>query len=146
METLKQLRPYEYENIYKYTDRVEDKKRDITKIIQNKIQNEANIMIVTNHTIEMVDVILESFSTEEIAYIFMQSEIDTDPIKNPMVPLHRLARPEELKWLDEKNIPYECLPVLRMTDPIRRWHNFNLKSIIAIDRPGNRPYFRRVEV
>ena len=144
MDTLRQLRPNE--NIYEYENIVEDKKRDIAGIITAKVQNEDYIIIVKNHTKEMTDVILDSFSTEEIAYIFTQSEIDIDPIKNPMVPLHRLAKPEELKWLDEKNIPYECLPVLRMRDPIRRWHNFNLKSIIAIDRPGNQPYFRRVEV
>lgn len=100
MDTLKQLRPEE--NIYKYTCRVEDKKRDIANIIRNKLKNVADIMIVTDHTKEIVDVILDSISTEQIAYIFMQSEIDTDPIKNPMVPLHRLAKPEELKWLDEK--------------------------------------------
>ena len=100
MDTLKKLRPKE--KIYEYNNRVEDKKRDIAHIIQTKVKNKADIMIVKNHSKEIVDVILDSFSTEESGYIFMQSEIDTDPINNHMVPLHRLAEPDELKWLNEK--------------------------------------------
>ena len=144
METLRKLRPDE--NIYEYCEKVEDKKRDIANMIQAKLKNKVDIMIIKNHSKEIVDIILDSISTEESGYIFMQSEIDIDPINNPMVPLHRLAEREELMWLEEKQIPYKCLPVLRMKDPIRRWHNFSLNEIVAIERPGNRPYFRKVVI
>ena len=143
MDTLRMLRPGE--TIYEYHDRVEDKKHDIVPLMQTKLRNKTDIMIVKNHSSNIVDIVLNSVNAKESGYIFMRSEIDTDPINSPMVPLHRLAEPNDLNWLDERGISYDCLPVLRMTDPIRRWHNFPLDYVVVIERPGNMPYFRRVE-
>lgn len=142
METLRNIRPDE--TIYMYTKRVEDKKHDIVDILKTRIIEKVNIMIITNHSPEIVDIVLKSILPHESGFFFMQSEIDIDPINNPMVPLHRLATSEELMWLKEKKIPNKCLPVLLMRDPIRRWHNFPLNTIVTIERPGSRPYFRRV--
>ena len=60
-----------------------------------------------------------------------------------VVPPHRVATPEEIKTLNDRRIPPGKLPVLRMLDPIRRWHGFQEGSIVAIDRPDG-TYFRMV--
>ena len=92
------------------------------------------ILVFTQHSEDMKDVILNEIDPEKSGRIFFASELIIDPINNKMVPKHRLATQEELDNLAKRKIPLNKLPILRMLDPIRRWYNFPKNSVVAIER------------
>ena len=103
-----------------------------------------NILVVMNHSDEIVKMVLNEIDPEDSGYIFFASELLLDPLNNCMVPNHRIATSEEIDMLLYNKIPLDKLPIISMTDPVRRWHNFPRGSIIAIERADNELYFRRV--
>lgn len=112
-------------------------------------ERRGNILVVMNHSDEIVKTVLSEINPEDSGYIFFASEILLDPLNNCMVPKHRIATSEEIDKLLHNNIPLNKLPVIRMIDPIRRWHNFPRGSIISIERTqeslaNTNLYFRRV--
>lgn len=103
-----------------------------------------NILVVMNHSDEIVKTVLNEIDPEDSGYIFFASELLLDPLNNCMVPSHGIATSEEIDKLLHNKISLDKLPILRMRDPIRRWHNFPRGSIIAIERADNELYFRKV--
>lgn len=101
------------------------------------------ILVIEDHSDDVIEDILSEINDKNCAYVFLKSELDVDPINSPMVPTHRLATDDEIRFIIDKCIPLNKLPVLRMKDPIRRWHNFPISSIVAIDRRRG-TYFRKV--
>ena len=117
---------------------------DITYLTVELKERRGNILIVMNHSDEIVKTVLNEINPEDSSYIFFASELLLDPLNNCMVPKHRIATSEEIDKLVHNKIPLEKLPIIRMIDPVRRWHNFPRGSIIAIERADNELYFRRV--
>jgi DNA-directed RNA polymerase subunit H (RpoH/RPB5) len=141
MDTLKKIRSNE--RIVELHGNVNDKSRAAYVTVELQRRDGA-ILIFTNHTDEIVKIVLNEIDPRDSGYIFFASELQVDPLNNKIVPVHRLATLEEKKELIEKHIPKHKLPILWMLDPIRRWHNFPKGSIVAIERPTG-TYFRRVE-
>ena len=149
METLKALR---LEAICKYTPNADDTKADvIQKILHAHGRGEILVIEQPAFTIwaddDIIDELLHNIEPTDSGYVFFEYELDVDPINSPMVPRHRLATDKELAYLEDICVPRSKLPVIRMKDPIRRWHNFEPRSIIAIDRPAGestKTYFRIV--
>jgi DNA-directed RNA polymerase subunit H (RpoH/RPB5) len=102
------------------------------------------VLVFVNHSDDVVDTVLSEVDPRDSGYLFFASELRLNPVDNRMVPPHRVATPEEIQTLNDRRIPLGKLPVLRMLDPIRRWHNFPLGSVVAIERPDSKTYFRRV--
>ena len=142
MDTLKKLRPRE--TIEMYDEPVNDKTEIPYLIIALKEKQTRSIIVVTNHSDEMIDVVLDEIDPVESGHLFFESELEADPVNNCMVPNHRLATAEELDNLKFRGIRKASLPVIKMTDPIRRWHNFPAGSIVAVEREEG-PYYRRVK-
>ena len=120
---------------------------DITYLTVELKERRGNILIVMNHSDEIVKTVLNEINPEDSGYIFFASELLLDPLNNCMVPKHRIATSEEIDRLLHNKIPLEKLPIIRMIDPIRRWHNFPRGSIVAIertDRSRTDLYFRKV--
>lgn len=101
------------------------------------------ILVFTRHTEDMMDYILSEIDPVKSGRVFFASELIIDPVNNKMVPKHRLATQEELDNLAKRKIPLSKLPILRMLDPIRRWHNFPKNSVVAIERSHEDIYFRK---
>jgi len=142
MDTLKSLR--KDENILEISGVVNDKSKAAYVTVELERRKKNTILIFTRHSEDIVDIVLKEIDVEDSGYIFFASELTIDPINNLMVPKHRLATHEELKNLEMRKIPLNKLPVLKMLDPIRRWHNFPKNSVVAIERESNDIYFRRV--
>lgn len=117
-------------------------KKHIAYIHATLIENNNSIIVVDNCTDEMMEKALEEIDPDKSGYIFFQSEINIDPINNNMTPLHRYATNSEKQMLIDKRIVSTSLPVLKMKDPIRRWYNFKIGSIVAIERHDKSLYFR----
>ena len=120
---------------------------DITYLTVELKERRGNILIVMNHSDEIVKTVLNEINPEDSGYIFFASELLLDPLNNYMVPKHRIATNEEIDKLLHNKIPLEKLPIIRMVDPIRRWHNFPRGSIVAIERTDQSRtdlYFRKV--
>lgn len=142
MDTLKAIRTGE--NITELTVEVSSK-QDLAYITVELQKRGNNILIVQNHSKDIVQSVLNQIDPEDSGYIFFASELMLDPLNNCMVPRHRGATGEEIDGLLSRRIPLCKLPILRMTDPIRRWHNFPKGSIVAIERTdGSNLFFRRV--
>jgi DNA-directed RNA polymerase subunit H (RpoH/RPB5) len=140
METLRSLR--HNERVVILDGSVDDKSKIayVTVELQNR---DGAIIVFANHSDDVVELVLKEIDPHDSGYIFFASELQIDPVKNHMVPTHRLATGEELRYLKDKRVPISKLPVLRMLDPIRRWHNFQQGTIVAIER-SNGVYFRIV--
>ena len=122
-----------------------DDKSHIAYIIKKLKERRGTILVVKHHLDDIVDIVLKEIDLDDSGYIFFASELEIDPINNCMVPTHRLATPDELQYLENKTIQTHKLPVLRMLDPIRRWHNFSRGSVVAIERTLDNVYFRVVK-
>ena len=112
-------------------------------------ERKGNVLVVMNHSDEIVKTVLNEINPEDSGYIFFASEILLDPLNNCMVPIHRVATSEEIDKLLYNKIPLDKLPIICMRDPIRRWYNFPRGSIVAIERTNEFRtdidlYFRRV--
>ena len=140
MNTLRRIRPKE--KIIEYTDRRIADKNDIPYLLIAIKGRNGNILIVKNHSEEIMAAALKEIDDKDTGYVFFASELSIDPLSNVMVPSHRPATPEELDYLRELNKP---LPVLLITDPIRRWYNFPKNLVVAIDRKNGNTYFRVVQ-
>ncbi len=140
METLVNLR--NLEPVRELHGFIDDKSK-IAYVTEQVLNREGKILVFLNHSDEIVDTVFGEMDPSDTGYVFFASELQIDPINNCMVPKHRLATKEEVKDLVNRRIPLSKLPQLRMLDPIRRWHNFPLGSIVAIERHGL-TYFRRV--
>ncbi len=140
METLVSLRSLE--RIVVKEGHVDDKSK-IAYVTVELQKREGCIIVFSKHSDEIVDMVLNEINPEDSGYVFFASELEVDPVNNAMVPRHRLATEGELDDLIRKRIPANKLPVLRMLDPIRRWNNFAMGAIVAVDRPDG-TYFRVV--
>lgn len=138
---LQELRPGIH--IKEYNQPVCDK-LSIAPLLQEFTLSKDTIYVVMNHTDDIVSTVLDQIDPERSGYLFFASEIELNPVNNCMVPTHRLATRDEVNQLKDRHINMETLPVLPILDPIRRWHNFNKNSVIAIERKPNDVYFRRV--
>ena len=139
METLMLIRPRE--PIRELTREVTRRGPD-TEYLATELQERSGyILIVKNHSDAIVRDVLEGMNPEDSGYLFFASELEVDPINSRMVPKHRMATEEEIDGLIERRVPKGKLPVLRMLDPVRRWHNFPGGSIVAIERSDG-TYFR----
>ncbi len=141
METLVNLR--NSESIAELDVLIDDKSKT-TYVIENVLDRDNKILVFNNHSEDVVSIVLSEIDPRDSGYVFFASELNLDPLNNCMVPTHRLATPQEMSDLQNKHIPKNKLPILRMLDPIRRWHNFPADSVIAIDRPDG-TYFRLVK-
>ena len=142
METLVNLR--RNEKIIVLDDLCVDDKSKIAYVtVELQNRNEA-ILVFANHSDDIVDVILKEINPTDSGYVFFASELKINPVNSTMVPTHRLATTSEVNSLEDRRIPINKLPILRMLDPIRRWHNFPEKSIVAIERNKGCVYFRIV--
>lgn len=143
MDTLKSLR--KNERILEISGVVNDKSKAAYVTVELERREKNTILIFTQHSEDIVDIVLKEIDVEDSGYIFFASELIIDPINNLMVPKHRLATQEELTNLEMRKIPLYKLPILKMLDPIRRWHNFPNNSVVAIERGNDDIYFRRVD-
>lgn len=141
METLVNLR--NLESIAELDVLIDDKSKT-TYVIENVLNRNNKILVFNNHSEDVVSIVLSEIDSRDSGYVFFASELNLDPLNNCMVPTHRLATPHEMSDLQKKRISKNKLPILRMLDPIRRWHNFPAESVIAIDRPDG-TYFRLVK-
>lgn len=143
MNTLKSIRPHDKIELYNILIKDKD---DIAALSVDFLQRDDDtIFIVQNHSKDIIGkVLLEEIKAEDSGYIFFQSELFVDPINNPMVPKHRIATEKEIKqYIHDNHIKLSSLPILKMTDPIRRWYNFKKGSVILIERKDE-IYFRIV--
>ena len=131
------------EKIIVLDGRVDDKSKIAYVTVELQNRNGA-ILVFANHSDDIVDVVLKEINPKDSGYIFFASELEIDPVNNTMVPTHRLATISEVKSLEDRRIHMNKLPILRMLDPIRRWHNFHEKSIVAVERNKGGVYFRIV--
>lgn len=141
LETLMNLRNTEP---FLELDAVIDDKSKTTYVIEKLLNRGPNILVFQNHSAEVVDIVLGEIDPSDSGYVFFALELELDPVNNCMVPTHRQATQRELSDLQKRGIPLRTFPVLRMLDPIRRWHNFSANTVVAIDRPDG-TYFRRVQ-
>ena len=140
METLINLRSHE--RVRELHGFVDDKSKT-AYVTEQVLNREGRILVFVNHSDEIVNIVFNEIDPMDSGYVFFASELQLDPINNCMVPKHRLATNDEIQDLVNRHIPLRKLPLIRMLDPIRRWHNFPLGSIVAIERPS-KIYFRRV--
>lgn len=141
METLRSIRPRE--PVRELTGKV-IRRADTDYLVSYLAEDrKGHILVVINHSDAIVQDFLESMNPEDSGYLFFASELEIDPINSCMVPRHRIATDGEIDGIKNSRVPKSKLPVLRMLDPIRRWHNFPRGSIVAIDRPDG-TYFRVV--
>lgn len=140
MDTLVNLRAQE--RVAVIEGAVDDKSKTAYVTVELQKRDGA-ILVFINHSDEIVELVLSEIDPSDSGYIFFASELLVDPINNNMVPEHRLATADEIKNLASRHMPFNKLPILRMLDPVRRWHNFKQGSIVAVDRKGG-TYFRRV--
>lgn len=138
METLIKLRPSDKIVIHSLPVM---EKTDMANLHTYLIENPKSILVVTKYDVGLMNTFLEEVDAINSGYIFFQIELDIDPINNNLVPIHRQATIKEIECLKKKKIPLDKLPVLKMKDPIRRWYNFSVESIIAIER-NDGMYFR----
>lgn len=142
MDTLKRVRKGDR---IKVLDREVLSNQDAAYVtVELNSRDERTILVVTRHSDEIVDKVLKGVDQDDSGYIFFASELDIDPLNNCMVPKHRIARDDEIDNLRNRGIPLDKLPILRMLDPVRRWHNFPKGSIVAIERTDQSLHFRRV--
>ena len=122
---------------------VDDKSKTgyVTEQLLNR--RDGAVLVFVNHSEDVVDAVMSEIDPRDSGYLFFASELRLNPVDNCMVPPHRVATLEEINTLNDRRIPHGKLPVLRMLDPIRRWHGFPEGSIVAIDRPDG-TYFRMV--
>ena len=123
---------------------VDDKSKTAYVTEQLLMKRDGAVLVFVNHSDDVVDTVMSEIEPRDSGYLFFASELRLNPVDNCMVPPHRVATPEEIKRLNDRRIPLGKLPVLRMLDPVRRWHNFPAGSVVAIDRRGSETYFRRV--
>ena len=142
MDTLKAIRPDN--TILMYDEPTTEKAHVPYLIVAVKERTNRSIIVVTNHSDDIMDIVLKEIDPVDSGYLFFQSELEVDPINNLMVPEHRLATREELEMLRSRKVRLSTLPVIKMVDPIRRWWNFAQNEIIAVDRKDGSVYFRRV--
>ena len=142
METLKNVRSKE--RILEYDEPTIEKAHVPYLIVAIKERANDAIIVVTDHSDDVIDIVLNEIDPAESGYVFFQSELDVDPLNNAMVPKHRRATEDEIETLRLRKIRLSTLPVLKLVDPIRRWWNFAQNEIIAIDRTDGGVYFRRV--
>lgn len=140
METLVNLRQNERVIVLEGTIDDKSKIAYVTVELQNR---DGAILVFVDHSDEVVELVLKEINPCDSGYIFFGSELQVDPVKNQMVPKHRIATKNEWRYLKDKRIPTSKLPVLRMLDPIRRWHNFQQGTVVAIERSDG-VYFRLV--
>ncbi len=140
METLRNLRSHE--RIKVIEGFVDDKSKTAYVTVELQKRDGA-ILVFMNHSDDIVELVLSEVDPSDSGYMFFASELLVDPINSNMVPKHRLATAEEITDLANRHIPFNKLPILRMLDTVRRWHNFKQGSIVAIDRESG-TYFRRV--
>lgn len=141
MDTLRRIR--RGERITELTEDVSSR-QDLAYITVELQKRDKHILIVKSHSRDIVRPVLKQIDPDDSGYIFFASELMLDPLNNCMVPEHRIATKCEIDGLLSRKIPLDRLPVLRMVDPIRRWHNFPRGSIIAIERADDSLFFRRV--
>ena len=142
METLRSIRPHEPIRVL---EGEVTRRGPETEILTEELKGmRGTILVVKDHSDAIVQDFIESMDPEDSGYLFFASELEIDPINSCMVPKHRIATEEEIDSLKKRGVPEGKLPVLRMLDPIRRWHNFPRGKIVAIDRPEG-TYFRIVE-
>ena len=141
MNTLRSLRSRE--RIVELDDLLYEKSKTAYVTVELGRHEQNCILVFTRHSEEIVDVVLNEIDPEDSGRVFFASELIIDPINNNMVPKHRLATEEELEGLAKRKIPLSKLPILRMIDPIRRWHNFPKNSVVAIERASDNIYFRK---
>ena len=132
MDTLRSLRSQE--RIIKLNDVLYEKSKTAYVTVELERHEKDCILVFTQHSEDIVDVVLNEIDPEDSGRVFFASELIIDPINNKMVPKHRLATQEELDNLAKRKIPLNKLPILRMLDPIRRWYNFPKNSVVAIER------------
>jgi len=128
-----------------YHERLHDKHSagkfltEISQIAPNKI------LIILDYTDEIIQKILDD-NAEDCACFFFRHELRISPITSCMVPRHRIATNTEIHMLQNKYgiSKRYMLPILKFTDPVRRWHNFERGKIIAIERTEKETYFRVV--
>lgn len=132
------------ENVKLLRDPVDDKSKTgyVTEQLLNR--RDGDVLVFANHSEDVVDAVMSEIDPRDSGYLFFASELRLNPVENCMAPPHRTATPEEIQELNDRRIPLDKLPVLRMLDPIRRWHNFPEGSVVAIERPAPETYFRRV--
>ena len=140
MNTLRLLRPTER---IKENSVIIDDKVKTSYVTQQVKDRDGAIIVFLNHSDDIVGIVLSSIDSADSGYVFFKSELLLDPVNNKMVPHHRLATEQEVQELQSRHVSMHRLPILRMTDPIRRWHNFERGTIVAIDRPSS-TYFRQV--
>jgi DNA-directed RNA polymerase subunit H (RpoH/RPB5) len=140
MDTLKSVRSSE--PIKVLSGLVDDKSKIAYVSVELQNRNGA-IIVIEKHSDDIVKQVLNSIDPRDSGYVFFASELRLDPLNNISVPAHRLATRDEVRELIEKHVPVHKLPILRMLDPVRRWHNFSEGSVVAIERPSG-TYFRRV--
>jgi DNA-directed RNA polymerase subunit H (RpoH/RPB5) len=139
MDTLKSIRS---ESIKILPGLVDDKSKIAYLSVEMQSRNGA-IIVIEKHSDDIVKQVLNDIDPKDSGYLFFASELRLDPLNNTSVPVHRLATRDEVKELIDKHVPVSKLPILRMLDPVRRWHNFDEGSVVAIERPSG-TYFRRV--
>ena len=123
---------------------VDDKSKTAYVTEQLLMKEEGAVLVFLNHSDDVVATVMSEIDPQDSGYLFFASELRLNPVDNCMVPPHRAATPEEIRMLNDRRIPLGKLPVLRMLDPIRRWHNFPQGFVVAIERPNSETYFRRV--
>ena len=141
MDTLKSIRSRE--EVFELKTRIEGA-ADLEYITFELQKTDGGILVIVNHPDDAVNAVLNAMDPDDTGRMFFASELEMDPINNCMVPRHRMVTEGEIDALLERRIPLDKLPILRMLDPIRRWHNFPKGSIVAIERQGGDVYFRRV--
>lgn len=141
MDTLVNLRCNE--RIVLVKGMVDDKSKIAYVTVELQNRNGA-VLVFANHSDDMVDAVLSEIDPSDSGYVFFASELEVDPVNNAMVPPHRYPTQDEVEELARRRIQANKMPVLRMLDPVRRWHNFQLGSVVAIDRPDG-TYFRVVK-
>jgi DNA-directed RNA polymerase subunit H (RpoH/RPB5) len=122
---------------------VDDKSKTGYVTEQLLLRRDGAVLVLVNHSDDVVDAVMSEIDPRDSGYLFFASELRLNPLDNCMVPPHRTATAEEVQTLNDRRIPPGKLPVIRMLDPVRRWHGFPEGSIVAIDRPDG-TYFRVV--
>jgi len=137
METLRRIRPDDSITL------IDTDADPAFVMLKMKKREENQILIFTSVSDKVAEQVLSQIDAYDSGYVFFPRDVDVDPLNNNMVPSHRLASDEEIrKHISDRHIPLSKLPILPMSDPIRRWYNFKKSSIVVIERPQGL-YFRR---